>query len=220
MVMRKSLQKTYEKWDLHSLLRSQMGLSLRPSQNGETVIAGELEFIARQPDYEEITDSYEVEIRVPRDFPRSVPAVRELQGRIRKTYHTQPDGTLCLGSNIRLQLEVRKAPTLPAFVEKCIIPFLYGYSHKEQYETLPQGELAHGTKGLIEDYQSLFRLKDKKECLEMIRLASLKKRVANKQPCFCGGKKRLGKCHNKKVNQLRRCLGRTWFAVEYASMKR
>ncbi len=218
--MLRSLQQHYEKWELYSLLQNQMGLALRPSHNGETVIAGELEFTARQPDYEDITDTYEIEIRVPQDFPRSVPAVRELGGRIPKSFHTHTDRTLCLGSPVRLQLEISKAPTLPEFVRNCVVPYLYGYSHKELHGTLPQGELSHGRKGRIEDYQAIFHQKNEKQCMEMIRLASLKKRVANKQPCFCGDKNRLGKCHNKKVNHLRRRLGRTWFATEYASLKR
>jgi len=218
--MRKSFRTAYGEWQLPELLQTHSGLSLRPCENGLTVIAGDIEFTAQYADHEEITDSYQVEIRVPRDFPRSLPTVRELRGRIPKTFHTQPDGTLCLGSPVRLQLEVRRRPTLPSFVTRCLIPYLYGFTYKERHGKLPQGELTHGRKGLIQDYMALFHLASDSACLEMIHLASFKKRVANKKPCFCGSGIRLGRCHNRKVNDARRRLGRTWCSQEYARLKR
>jgi hypothetical protein len=39
-------------------------------------------------------------------------------------------------------------------------------------------------------------------------LATMKRRRANKRPCPCGSGRRLGRCHNRKVNILRDRVGR------------
>lgn len=218
--MYKCLQEAYDNWGLNTLLASQPGLSMQPSSMSETVIAGELTFNAKQDDYAEISDGYELKIQVPNDFPRCIPTVTELQGRIPRSFHTQPDdGTLCLGSPGRLMLEVKSAPNLPTFVNRCVVPYLYGFSYKEKYGVLPQGELPHGREGVLEDYCTLFNVDNKKKCLRMIGLACMQKRAANKKPCFCGSGRRLGKCHNRKVNTLRELLGRKWLSEEYRSLQ-
>jgi hypothetical protein len=49
----------------------------------------------------------------------------------------------------------------------------------------------------------------------MVRLAGKKKRIANKLPCPCGSGRRLGRCHNLKVNGLRHQLGPKWCRTQY-----
>ena len=39
-------------------------------------------------------------------------------------------------------------------------------------------------------------------------LAAMKRRLANKRPCPCGSGRRLGRCHNRRVNTLRNQVGR------------
>jgi hypothetical protein len=83
-------------------------------------------FSAQPRNLEPVTDEYQIEITVPLEFPRAVPAVRETAGRIPPTYHTLADGTLCLGSPTRLRLIASESRTLPRFVERCVIPYLVG----------------------------------------------------------------------------------------------
>jgi hypothetical protein len=45
-------------------------------------------------------------------------------------------------------------------------------------------------------------------------LAATKKCRANKQPCPCGSGRRLGRCHSRRVNSLRKRVGRTVLASE------
>ena len=202
------------------LLRSYPGLALKPTADGTIKIAGEFQFRAQYDNCEEICDRYSISIVVGQDFPRSVPTVTELDGRIPPSYHTLSDGTLCLGSRARLMIELCKNPNLPDFVDHVLIPYLYGHSYWERHGRVPQGELPHGRKGLLQDYQSLFSVDSERQCIELFHLASLKKQAANKLPCFCGNGKRLGRCHNRKVNSLRSQLGRRWFSQEYASISK
>ena len=164
---------------------------------------------------ERIDDAYEVEITIPPAFPRELPLVKETAGRIPKSFHTNDDGSLCLGSPVRQHLGLTKSPTLPGFVKNCVIPYLYGFSYREKHGRLPFGELDHGMKGIRSDFAELFGVKSHEAAVKMVELAGMKKRDANKRPCPCGSGRRLGMCHNRRVNALRIQLGRIWFREQY-----
>jgi hypothetical protein len=202
---------------VEELLREQPGLRLQSVVDGELRFAGSLDFSADASGRERISDRYELELRVPRAFPREPALVRETGARIPKGFHTNSDGTLCLGSPTQLRLTLFRAATLPEFVEHCVVPYLYGFSYHEKYGELPFGELAHGSRGLRQDFAELFGVKES-VAIELVRLASLKKRVANKLPCPCGSGCRLGRCHNLKVNLIRDELGRNWLRMEHRQL--
>lgn len=209
--MSDSAEDRFNRWELDKILRIYPGLSLRPIVKGEVRLAGRLVFDADADGLPRIEDAYEVEITVPPDFPRDLPAVKETAGRIPKSFHTNSDRCLCLGSPVRLRLAVCRQPTLIGFLERCVIPYLYGFSHREKFGTLPFGELDHGSKGLQQDFADLFGVESKIVAIAMVKSASMKKRDANKRPCPCGSGRRLGKCHNRRINGMRKQLGRTWF---------
>lgn len=213
--MPSTTRQQFERWKLDELLLAFPGLSLRPVVNGEVRLAGTLSFNAMAAGLERIDDSYDVEIIVPRGFPRELPLVKETDGRIPEDFHTNDDGSLCLGSPVRQHLALAKSPTLMGFVKSCIIPFLYGYSYLKKHGSLPFGELDHGMKGIRNDFAELFGVKDRKVAEQLVCLAGRKKRDANKRPCPCGSGRRLGKCHNRSVNRFRKQLGRTWFREQY-----
>lgn len=213
--MGNSVQERFQQWRLEELLITYPGLSLRPSANGYVRIAGSLSFAADASGFERIEDAYELEIIVPSGFPRTVAGVRETAGRIPKSFHTNDDGTLCLGSPLRQKLELAKDPTLVGFVRTCLIPYLYGYSYREKHGSLPFGELEHGKEGLRDDFTVFFGLRNDRAAEQMVWLTGLKKREANKYACPCESGRRLGKCHNRRVNRLRTQFGRTWFRWQY-----
>lgn len=200
---------------MDGLLRDYPGLAVQPVTGDSLMISGDFEFSAVFED-KEIVDSYQLSIEVPLCFPRSLPIVMELGGRIPCDYHKLTDGSLCLGSPLRLHLVATDNPTLPGFVQRCVIPYLYGYSFKERNGRLPFGELAHGTRGVIADYQVMFGVSSKEACEQMLHLASRPRRKANSRPCPCGSGLRVGKCHNRLLNRLRKKLGRLWFRDEYS----
>ena len=104
-----------------------------------------------------------------------------------------------------------KDSSLLRFVEKCVIPYLYGRSHFEQYATMPFGELEHGAKGIRQDLAELFGTSRADRMEEFARLTARKRRHANKELCPCASGLRLGRCHHRRVNALRKQLGRLWF---------
>jgi hypothetical protein len=210
-----ALQRLHEDWRLAELLRLFPELSVQPVVNDRTRIAGGLAFSLQYQNLDYIADSYTISIEIPEDFPRRLPSTRETDGRIPEKFHTDPNGTLCLGSPTRLRLALGEAPTLPRYVKKCVLPYLYSFSYFQRHEVLPFGQLDHGSNGIRKDYASLFALTSENAAQEMVRLASLRKRQANKQQCPCGSLFRVGQCHNDSINRLRTQLGRSWFRAEY-----
>lgn len=202
-------------WGLVDALVRHPGLSLVPTRSRDVVVvAGDLRCLAVWPGDVVIDETYVVQLRIPRSFPRAVPEVYETGGRISASFHRHAGGALCLGSPTALRLAIARAPTVGAFLEQVVIPYLYGHAYHARYGTMPYGELAHGAAGLEADFIRLFRMPDRTKASDLLILAGLHRRVANKRPCPCGSGVRLGRCHHLRVNSLRRRLGRAWFRAQ------
>lgn len=208
----------FQRWRVEDLLVQYPGLRLCPLTAGQVIVAGVLAFSAETPGKEHIEDEYEVEIAIPEQFPKWIPTVRETRGRIPPSFHKLDDGSLCLGSPTRLLLVLSESPSILAFVERCVVPYLYGYSYYLKHRTMPFGELSHRQEGIHEDLAAIFGIERVEAVRGFLRLASMKKRQANKRPCPCGSNRRLGKCHRLRVNDVRSRLGRYWFAALYRNL--
>ena len=199
-------------WGMDELLGKYPGLRLRPAEKGYTTITGSFEFSAQARRQRQVTDSYEISIYVPPDFSRTPPLVQETDGRIPRDYHKLDTGHLCLGSPTRLRLILAETPKLLSFVERCVVPYLYGYSLVEGGSAPPFGGLSHGFLGWRDDLADLLGTNDDDVLLGFLRALTLRKRIANKAPCPCGTGLRVGRCHNHKLNVLRKKLGRRYFS--------
>lgn len=214
-----SLRERFVRWRLEELLIRYPTVRLVPGPPGSVRLAGVLAFVAKAPAKEQIADEYHVELDVPDSFPERVPSVKETQGRIPADFHKLEGGELCLGSPTRLLLIARESATLPRFVDRCLVPYLYGHAFFEKYGTMPFGELEHGAAGIRNDFASLYGVGDPSAVAEFIRLTSMRRRQANKERCPCGSLQRLGRCHNRRVNNLRRRLGRKWFRMWHVAFR-
>lgn len=200
--------------DLDSFLQHYPRMSVAPLRGVALVVKGEFDFTALSAEMPRITDSYRLEIRVPLIFPRELPSVTELSLKIPRdgNHHVNHDGTLCLGSPLRLRWKLSQHPTLVGFADKCLIPYLYSISHKLEYGTFPFGELVHGKSGVIADYLNLFGLSTEEQVKQALVLLGIKRRLSNKKPCPCDCGKRLGRCHfHHKMNYFRKVAERSWF---------
>lgn len=215
-----TIRERYRRWQVDELLVRYPGLRIMPTAGTELVLSGELGFRGVGPNGEQIDDKFEMEICVPADFPPVIPTARECRGRIPLSFHKLEGNLLCLGAPTALRLTLTQSPTLVTFVEKLVLPYLFGFSYSEKYGTMPFGELAHGDQGILEYLAELFGSKTPQNAQEFIRLASLQKRHANKLPCPCGSGRRLGRCHHLVVNKLRTEHGRPWFNKEYKRLVR
>lgn len=200
---------------LREFLRTYPKMALRPADGNELNIEGQFEFKAWAEKYHEINDGYQIRIQVPSLFPREVPVVYELERRIPRNghYHVNPEGSLCLGSRLRVLQKLARVPTLTGFSQNCLVPYLFAVSHKLTYGgQFPFGELAHGLAGELMDYIELFGLKTVEQARIAVQCLGMKERKANKLPCPCGCGRRLGRCRfNMKLKEFRRLATRSWF---------
>lgn len=163
----------------------------------------------------EIADEYELRVVVPAVFPRDVPAVHELGGKISPVieYHVNHDGSLCLGSPLRLLRKIAAKPTLVGFAENCIVPYLYATSHKRIFGgPFVFGELEHYSPGAFADYRELFGVATVAQAEAAWRLLQLKEREAKDLPCPCGCGLKVGLCgFRRKLREFRGLADLEWF---------
>lgn len=192
--------------DAYPLMRS------RPSAKGTVRLVGRLEFSAVTEGAPLVEDEYRIQMDISSPLDRALPQVFEVGGRIPREgrYHVNPDGTLCLGSMLRQRLILGAQPSLVDFVDKCVVPFLYGHSLRESGAAeLPFGELEHGAIGLVDDYRLIFGIADRDGLQGLMRLLAMKRRRANKLRCYCGCGRRFAACsQHRRAHALRRTLTR------------
>lgn len=216
--MPNAVRERHKHWQLLGLLSQYPSLRIAPSGGTDLTLCGSLRFHVIGNDRRAIADEYAIELTVPSDFPRSLALARETGGRIPRSYHKLRGNYLCLGTPTEQRLVLSASPTLPSFVERLLIPYLYGYSHFERYGTMPFGEQRHGIQGLRDHLGQLYRAPAVVGVEEFLLLTAMKKRSANKVACPCQSGQRLGRCHNRIVNRLRSKLSRRWFRDEYKNV--
>jgi hypothetical protein len=95
-------------------------------------------------------DRYQIEIRVPRDYPKNVPVVEEIGGRIPRTAdrHISADGTACL--LVPEEWLLAGDQSFKAFLNGPMKNFFLGQILVEAGKPWPFGQRSHGYEGLIE----------------------------------------------------------------------
>jgi len=200
---------------LSQFLDDYPGMSTAPCPDAGICLRGKFRFKANVSSSDEIEDSFKLEIIVPDKFPQALPKVKETGGKIPRdgSFHVNPDGTLCLGSPLRLLKKVHGAPSLSGFADKCLVPYLYAVSYKLIHGgDFIFGELGHGVQGIVDDYSVILGLKERHQITQAIQLLGVQKRIANKRLCPCGCGKRLGACpFHHKLNEFRKMAPVSWF---------
>lgn len=145
----------------------------------------------------EVLDWFSVEIELLPDHPKCLPVVRETAGRIPwvlDPHHVLPDGSACVvlpdaywlenaTGEVSL-LEYLRGPLHEYFVGQCLV---------ELGEPWPRGEWAHGAKGMLEHYSSVFGTLDLRAVCRLL-LAALKP-MKGHLPCPCGSGQKFRRCH-------------------------
>ncbi len=175
------------------------GLNLSEDFPGRWAIRGVLDFKI----IHEITieDSFDLLIKIPRDYPDSPPSVQETGGRIPKTYHTLYDGTLCLESPVNVKLVFFRKPTLLNFVDKLVVPYFYNFLYLQKYGKLPAGEFSHGPMGILESYLELLKVSEIPQVFGLLKILA-DNSYRGHIICPCGSGKKLRDCHGTTLREL------------------
>lgn len=208
---------------VRDLLRAHPALAITPGQDDGVTVEGELAFhriLAGHPD--PIVDSFQVRLLFPPTYPKGLPDAWEIGERIPKDgdHHVNFSGSLCLGNPLRIRLALAANPSPVAFVERFVIPYLCGVSVKLSGGHFPQGELDHGTVGLLRDGMELLGLANTHQASLALLCVAARKFRADRSECPCGCGRTLSHCQfGPRIDVLRRTLGREW-AREYVSTNR
>jgi len=116
-------------------------LELSKDKVGQWIVAGVLHFSASIKGKEPIEDTFSVQIVIPDDYPDAPPLAFEVGGRIPREadFHINESGEMCLAVSVEVRKKFSGNPTLFQFVEKLVVPFLYGFSYRERYGEWPWG---------------------------------------------------------------------------------
>lgn len=160
------------------------------------VVGGALSFEATADGYEDtVVACFDIEMLIPHDFPRALPEVKEVGGKIASDYpHRNSDGTLCLAVPVEQRRLFCKQPTLLGFVDHLVIPYLYGFSCWEKYGAHPFDEAEHGGEGILRHYIGILNLRDEVAAFAVICFL-LEYGYRGHHDCPCGSGLRVRSCH-------------------------
>ncbi len=156
-------------------------------------------------------DRYSIEIQIPHNYPKSVPIVKEIGGRLAKiaNRHFNPgDETACLFLPDERYKYYPRGSTIIDFIEGSVKSFFLWQTNydlngsKSSFE-----ERGHGVEGIIEFYSEELKTKDKSVILKFLDYLTAKK-VKKHWRCYCGSGKQLRYCHIDKLNDLRAKISR------------
>ncbi|KUO40384.1 MAG: hypothetical protein AVW05_03720 [Hadesarchaea archaeon DG-33] len=151
-----------------------------------------------------ILDRYSIEIELPRNYPESLPIVREVGGRIPQTAdrHINPTGEACLFLPDERWKVCHPGSSLLDFLNGPVRNFFVGQSLVELGQPWPFGEWSHASVGIIEYYAELLGTKDLATILRYLDYLS-KPKIKGHWKCPCGSGRRLRNCHFEELKDLR-----------------
>jgi hypothetical protein len=179
-------------------------LELKEIENGRFNITGNLSFTVFYGE-KPVKDDYDVEIEIPSDYPHNPPTVKETSHKIPRNMdnHVNPeDGTICIAAPLAVKRTFAKERNLLWFVEQQLIRFLSSYSYKRDYGLFPNGELSHGSKGLLEYYGDLFSVQDNWQVLGLLKILA-DDNYRGHALCPCGSNKKVRNCHGDLLRESR-----------------
>lgn len=187
---------------IDELRKKHSGLAVISETDTEVIVAGKLPFEASADGLETITGSFDVEIRIPTDYPEQLPQAKEIGNQIDSNYeHRYPDGTLCLAVPIEERRVFAQQPTLLGFFDRLVIPYLYGYSFWKKHGYHPFDEAEHGYEGILRHYMDSLQLKDEVAALRVICFL-FEYGYRGHHDCPCGSGRRVRVCHGQRLRAL------------------
>lgn len=185
------------------LLAGYSSLHLFIDPDGRAAVRGTFPVLSQEG---RVLDRYQVSIELPEDYPRSLPIVREIGGRIpwKKEFHLEEtDGKACvLLPDDRWRVFPEGAP-FRQFLDGPVHDFFLGQSLVALGERWPFGEWGHGESGIYEYYQELIQTDDALTVLRFLYVLA-KLNMKNHWECPCGSGLKIRRCCQDRIVDLRR----------------
>lgn len=192
-------------------------MALEPVTGDSLVtISGTMYFDLTYKGQPRIYPSYKLSISIPHNYPKEPPVFKEIGEAIPKKadFHVnETDGSLCLGSPLRLKMSLSQSGNFYSFCEDHLNPYIYAVSLKlSDGVDFIFGELEHGNEGEVQDYCEIFGVTEKQQVCDCLVALSKRKSQANKMNCPCGCRKKLCNCPLRlKINSIRKIESSDFF---------
>jgi hypothetical protein len=179
----------------------------------EWVVRGTFRAAAIYEATELLLEGVTVEIILPSTFPDTIPVVRETTG-LTKGFHTNDDGSLCLGSPLAVRATLESFPTLLGVMEQLIIPFFFAFKYWKDHGEVPFGELSHGGKGILEYYTGLFAVSEHDKVIGLLRILAADD-YRGHLPCPCESRAIIRRCHGDILRSISKLQAVDDFLMDY-----
>jgi hypothetical protein len=141
-------------------------------------------------------DRFQIRVVVPPEFPRRVPVVFELGGRVplqNPEWHTYHNGGLCLIVPEEWLINPQHA-SLIAFLDGPVRNYFIAHALAEEGLGRPMGERPHGDAGLWEAYGEMVGSNEHRAIQGFLECLA-GERLRGHWDCPCGSGKKLRNCH-------------------------
>lgn len=191
-------------------------LRLESCKDNLATYRGTIAFTANYKGCGLIDDVFKVEILFPLTNKGDIPIAKEIGGRIprKHDFHVNDDGAMCLGAPLEVRRLYKQTPSLEAFINRLLIPFLYSFSFKEKYGYMPFGELSHGVKGVAEYYKELFGTNSNLAVLSLLKII-VEDHYRGHILCPCGSGHKLRNCHGQQIREIKEHQTREQFFSDF-----
>lgn len=138
---------------------------------------------------------YQVEIKFPASYPKNIPIVREIGGKIPKIAdrHFNEDGAACLFVRDETYKFWPPGTTVKQFIDGPVKDFFLGQIVFEQTGKFP-GERKHGIDGILDFYEEAIGTRDPQAVIQFIEYL-LHPNIKGHRKCFCGSTLKIRDCH-------------------------
>ena len=148
-----------------------------------------------------VLDEYRIEIDLPSHFPRKLPVVREIGGRIPPIgdkYHN-PAGVACVILPHARDKDFPIGATFLQYLQRPLHNYFLGQSIVERGGAWPFGEWGHGAVGICEYYAGT---DDQNVILAFLKALGVRSFSGNRR-CLCGSWKKLKDCCEPNLAKMR-----------------
>lgn len=172
-------------------------------ENGRVVVTGTYALVEGKTPIED----FRVSIVLPDNFPRALPAVYELDGKIpplSRFHRNAGDGTLCVVLPDEYWLS-RDECDLVEFLEGPLHNYFLGLVHYKEFDEWPFGEHDHGGDGVFAFYSALFKTSDRDAVTGFLELLAHDE-LKPFPKCPCGSGIQVRDCHWTQATELHRII--------------
>lgn len=100
-----------------------------------------------------------LEVKLPINYPDSLPQVKELDGKYANE-HLLDNGDLCVATEFDQIIQLCKSKTIRDYFDKFLIPYFISFKYKEERGYYIFGDRKHGIEGIYQSLADYFNLLD------------------------------------------------------------